>query len=191
MGEVDVVVHAPVYEGFGLVVLEAMAAGRPVVASDAPGGVPDMVVDGETGVLVADGSPRGLAAGARAAARRRGRTTSIGGQRAPAVRGALHRPADGGPDRAVLRAGARAACGTPARRTDGARSTVHRVTADRTVGVRSPTGRPGSSRRPCGRRRRPATPSPELASPSSPPAPRPPTAAGRPRQGRRHRPPAR
>ena len=62
MGEVDVVVHAPVYEGFGLVVLEAMAAGRPVVASDAPGGVPDMVVDGETGVLVADGSPSGLAA---------------------------------------------------------------------------------------------------------------------------------
>ena len=39
-----------------------MAAGRPVVASDAPGGVPDMVVDGETGLLVADGSPMGLAA---------------------------------------------------------------------------------------------------------------------------------
>lgn len=61
MREVDVVIHAPVYEGFGLVVLEAMAAARPVVASDAPGGVPDMVVDGVTGLLVPDGSPRGLA----------------------------------------------------------------------------------------------------------------------------------
>jgi glycosyltransferase involved in cell wall biosynthesis len=65
MCAVDIVVHAPVYEGFGLVVLEAMAAGRPVVASDAPGGVPDMVVDGETGVLVADGSPKGLASAIR------------------------------------------------------------------------------------------------------------------------------
>ncbi len=38
-------------EPFGVVVLEAMAAGRPVIASRI-GGLPDMVVDGETGVLV-------------------------------------------------------------------------------------------------------------------------------------------
>jgi len=52
MGQVDVVAHVPLYEGFGLVVLEAMAAGRPVVTSDAPGGLRDIVRPGETGLVV-------------------------------------------------------------------------------------------------------------------------------------------
>ena len=38
-------------EPFGLVVIEAMAAGKPVVAT-APGGPSETVVDGETGYLV-------------------------------------------------------------------------------------------------------------------------------------------
>jgi glycosyltransferase involved in cell wall biosynthesis len=38
-------------EGFGVACLEAMAYGRPVVAS-AVGGLLDLVVDGETGLLV-------------------------------------------------------------------------------------------------------------------------------------------
>jgi glycosyltransferase involved in cell wall biosynthesis len=48
-------------EGFGLAALEAMAAGCPVVATPM-GGLPDMVVDGVTGMLVAPGDVDQLAA---------------------------------------------------------------------------------------------------------------------------------
>jgi glycosyltransferase involved in cell wall biosynthesis len=47
-------------EGFPNVVLEGMAAGKPVVATRV-GGVPEAVVDGETGLLVPAGDPRALA----------------------------------------------------------------------------------------------------------------------------------
>ncbi len=50
----DVFVHATRYEGSSLVTLEAMAHGLPVVATRA-GGIPDKVVDGETGLLVEPG----------------------------------------------------------------------------------------------------------------------------------------
>ncbi len=61
MEEVDIVVHVPEYEGFGLVALEAMAAARPVVVNDAPGGLGDIVVHGETGLVVPAGSAEALA----------------------------------------------------------------------------------------------------------------------------------
>ncbi|MCX5767571.1 MAG: glycosyltransferase [Gemmatimonadetes bacterium] len=58
----DVVVHASTLpEPFGRVVVEGMLAHRPVVASNA-GGVPELIVDGESGVLVPPGDAAALAA---------------------------------------------------------------------------------------------------------------------------------
>jgi glycosyltransferase involved in cell wall biosynthesis len=51
-------------EPFGLVAVEAMQAGRPVIAS-AAGGLADIVVDGETGLLTPPGDPAALAAALR------------------------------------------------------------------------------------------------------------------------------
>ena len=56
----DVVACAAWYEPFGIVPLEAMAAGRPVVAT-AVGGQNDTVLDGYTGLLVPPRNPRVLA----------------------------------------------------------------------------------------------------------------------------------
>ena len=47
-------------EPFGRVIIEAMAAELPVVATNA-GGVPEIVVDGETGLLVPAGEDEPLA----------------------------------------------------------------------------------------------------------------------------------
>jgi D-inositol-3-phosphate glycosyltransferase len=44
------------YESFGMVALEAMACGTPVIASDV-GGLGFLVRDGETGFTVPDGEP--------------------------------------------------------------------------------------------------------------------------------------
>lgn len=56
----DVVVMPSLYESFGMVALEAMACGTPVVASDV-GGLSFVVRDGETGYLVPENDPEMLA----------------------------------------------------------------------------------------------------------------------------------
>lgn len=55
------VVNDTVFEGFGIVYLEASARRKPIVATDA-GGVRDAVVDGRTGLIVPDGDVEAIAA---------------------------------------------------------------------------------------------------------------------------------
>jgi D-inositol-3-phosphate glycosyltransferase len=56
----DVVVVPSHYESFGMVALEAMACGKPVIASDV-GGLSFIVKNGETGFLVPNNDPLALA----------------------------------------------------------------------------------------------------------------------------------
>jgi D-inositol-3-phosphate glycosyltransferase len=52
----EVLVMPSHYESFGMVALEAMACGTPVIASDV-GGLGFLVQDGETGYTLPDGEP--------------------------------------------------------------------------------------------------------------------------------------
>jgi glycosyltransferase involved in cell wall biosynthesis len=56
----DLLVHPARWEGFGLALLEAMLASLPVVATNVSS-IPEIVVDGETGVLVPPNDPSALA----------------------------------------------------------------------------------------------------------------------------------
>jgi len=56
----DLYVHPAKAENFGLAILEAMSCGLPVVAGDV-GGVPEIVVEGKTGLLFPHDDPEALA----------------------------------------------------------------------------------------------------------------------------------
>ncbi len=61
VSKLDILVHASVVgEPFGQVVIEGMAAAKPVVATRG-GGVPEIVMDGETGILVPMGDADSMA----------------------------------------------------------------------------------------------------------------------------------
>jgi glycosyltransferase involved in cell wall biosynthesis len=57
----DVLAHTPRWEGFGIVLLEAMLSGLPVVATRVSA-IPEIVVPGETGELVEAGDSAAAAA---------------------------------------------------------------------------------------------------------------------------------
>ncbi|MGH8936853.1 MAG: glycosyltransferase [Acidimicrobiia bacterium] len=73
----DVFVNPADVEGLPVAVLEAMALERPVVAT-AVGGVPAVIADGTTGLLVEPGDPRALAAGMARLLRDRPLATRLG-----------------------------------------------------------------------------------------------------------------
>ena len=56
----DLLVHPARWEGFGLALLEAMLASKPVVATNVSS-IPEIVADGESGLLVAPDEPAALA----------------------------------------------------------------------------------------------------------------------------------
>lgn len=84
--EADLFVSASVCEGTPLAIMEAMASGLPILAS-AVGGVPDLVEEGQTGLLVPPNDARSLAIALQGLARNRilrerlGRAAAISAER--------------------------------------------------------------------------------------------------------------
>ena len=97
----DVFVMSSVTEGLGTSLLDAMACARPIVATNV-GGIPEVVVDGETGFLVPPRDPEALAAAIARLVADRGLREKMGAAGLARVRIGLQRRAHG--------AGIRSAC---------------------------------------------------------------------------------
>ena len=77
LAEADVLAVPSEAEPFGRVALEAMALGKPVVGTNA-GGLPEVVCDGETGLLVSPGDAEALASAIRSLLRDPARAAAMG-----------------------------------------------------------------------------------------------------------------
>lgn len=77
MADIHVLAAPSLWEGFGLVTLEAMAASKPIVASRA-GALPEIIVDEETGLLVPPADADALAAALTAVLDDAGRAAAMG-----------------------------------------------------------------------------------------------------------------
>jgi glycosyltransferase involved in cell wall biosynthesis len=77
LAAMDLFVHPALTESFGLVIVEAMAAAKPVL-STAVGIAPDVIADGETGMLVPPRDPDALTRGLDAMLAARGRWDAMG-----------------------------------------------------------------------------------------------------------------
>ena len=154
----ELLVHAARWEGFGLVLLEAMLASLPVVATNVSA-IPEIVVDGETGLLVPPDDPQALAAALDAAAARSGRGATARRRQDSRARSASSRSSGWRPRppaSTAARSASRAWASRPRFRRR-ARAAVLRL---------GPSARPGARRARAGRgpsartrvRRRPPTP---------------------------------
>jgi glycosyltransferase involved in cell wall biosynthesis len=77
LGALDLVVSSSRWEGMPNVIMEAMAAGKPVVAT-AVGGTPELVIPGETGLLAPPQDPEALASASQTMLENPGRALEMG-----------------------------------------------------------------------------------------------------------------
>jgi len=64
MNSIDILLVPSRHEGFGMVIVEAMAASRPVIGAEV-GGIPEVIADGETGLVVKGDDSRAWAGAIR------------------------------------------------------------------------------------------------------------------------------
>lgn len=83
--QADAVVHAARYEGYPMVIAEALAAGKPIIAVDSPGAARELLGDGRYGVLTPSGDVNALASALVEVLSDRGRLESMAATASEAV----------------------------------------------------------------------------------------------------------